>query len=203
MEIIGLAGFARSGKSEVAKILVEEFGFTQVAYADRLRDMAYILNPVVVANNKYHGMISQPDYGGPVYMRLRWVIDNYGWENYKRSPFSDDIRGFIQRLGTEGGRQTMGEDVWVDALFDGLNADKVVITDCRFTNELDAVRSRGGYLWRIRNPEIGPLNGHASETEAVDYPYYSLFIENNGTLDDLRHIVVNEYALGRYKEWNY
>ena len=47
MEIIGLSGFARSGKDEAAKVLVEEFGFKRVGFADKLREVLYALNPLV------------------------------------------------------------------------------------------------------------------------------------------------------------
>ena len=42
MEIVGLSGYARSGKDEAAKVLVEEFGFTRVAFADKLREVLYV-----------------------------------------------------------------------------------------------------------------------------------------------------------------
>ena len=35
VEIIGLSGYARSGKDEAAKVLVEELGFPRVAFADK------------------------------------------------------------------------------------------------------------------------------------------------------------------------
>ena len=81
--------------------------------------------------------------------------------------------------------------------------DKIVVSDGRFFNEFDAVRERGGYIWRIDRDGVGPANDHASEMEAVDYPYFSLFLKNNGTLEEWHELVANEYANGRYKEWSY
>ena len=45
--IIGLAGYAQSGKDTVAKFLVENHGFERVAFADPIRDLLYELNPIV------------------------------------------------------------------------------------------------------------------------------------------------------------
>ena len=45
--IIGLTGYARSGKDTVAQILVDKFGFTRVAFADPIRDFCYQVNPIV------------------------------------------------------------------------------------------------------------------------------------------------------------
>lgn len=172
MFIIAFSGYARAGKDEAAKVLVDEFGFTRVAFADKLRQMAYALDPVVVANARYHGMLPPDDYAGPVYARLQEVINTYGWDGYKESPFSDDMRGLMQRLGTEAGREVLGTNVWVDAAFQNLNDEsKIVITDCRFPNEAQAVVDRGGYVVRIERPGIGPAGDHASEHALADWPF--------------------------------
>jgi dephospho-CoA kinase len=47
MQLIGLSGYARSGKDEAAKVLIEEFGFKRIAFADKLRDFLYALDPIV------------------------------------------------------------------------------------------------------------------------------------------------------------
>ena len=38
--VIGLSGFAGAGKDEVGRVLVEDFGFTRVAFADTLKEVA-------------------------------------------------------------------------------------------------------------------------------------------------------------------
>lgn len=180
MEIIALSGFARSGKDETAKVLVEEFGFVQVAFADKLREMLYALNPYVLG--EFDGM------GHPhtAVRLLQNVIDEYGWNGYKETMFGDEIRRLLQRLGTEAGRQTLWDTIWIDAALSNLDDNaKVVVSDARFFNEFDAVRHRGGEVWRIERPGVGPANSHASEMEAIDYPRFSAYIYNDGTLEDL------------------
>lgn len=194
MEIIGLSGFARSGKDEAANVLVEEFGFTRVAFADKLREVLYALDPMVVADVRHHGPVPEPDYSGVVYRRVQDVIDNYGWDGYKESPFSRDIRRLLQRLGTEAGREALWDTIWIDAAFAGLPDDaKVVVSDARFFNEFDAVKMRGGRIWRIERDGVGPANEHASEMEAINYPSFDTYLHNDGTLEEYRELVRATY----------
>lgn len=192
MEIIGLSGFARSGKDEAAKVLVEEFGFTRIAFADKLREVLYALDPIVVADSRHHGPVPEPDYSGTAYRRLQDIINTYGWDGYKTSPFSNDIRRLLQRLGTEAGREVLGTNIWVDSTLNNLDPNgSYVVTDARFYNEFDAIRSRGGVIWRVERKGLGPLNDHASEMEAVGYPHFELTILNDGTVEEYHSKVRN------------
>lgn len=198
MEIIGLSGFARSGKDEAAMILVEEYGFVQVAFADKLRDMIYELNPLV--RQHWTGSITGESVSHNVF--LRDVIDKFGWGGYKETVYGDEIRRLLQRLGTEAGRKVLWDTIWIDAALTGLRADaKVVVSDARFFNEFDAVRERGGYIWRIERDGVGPANNHASELEAVSYPHFSITLNNNGTLEEYQNLVRKTYESKQYTEW--
>lgn len=197
MEIIGLSGFARTGKDEAAKVLVEEFGFTQIAFADRLRSFLYDLNPIV----RHHMKPSDSLYWAEEFPFLKDVIDEYGWDGYKETVWKDEIRRLLQRLGTEAGRQNLGDTIWIDSAFRGLPDDaKIVVSDPRFFNEFDAIRARGGQVWRVNRPGVGPLNDHASENEATDYPHFYCQLLNDGTLDDYREQVRMAYELSK-SEW--
>jgi hypothetical protein len=191
--IIGLSGFARAGKDEAAKVLVEEFGFVRIGFADKLREVIYQLNPFIVSNYSEWGMM--PEVDG--FDSLQRVIDRDGWDGYKEGPYSDDIRRLLQRLGTEAGRQTLWDSIWIDAAFAEFSeTDNVVVSDARFTNEFDAIRERGGAIWRIDRPGVGPANNHSSELEAIDYPHFSERITNSGSLEDYRESVINAYKYG-------
>jgi hypothetical protein len=126
--IIGLSGYGRSGKDEAAKGLTEQHGFTRLAFADVLREFLYRLNPVV-----------KPTYlraFPPLVLdaRVQAVIDRYGWDGYKETPYGPEIRELLQRLGTEGGRELISDTIWIDATLKDA-PEKVVITDVRFPNE--------------------------------------------------------------------
>ncbi len=116
-------------------------------------------------------------------------------------------REFLQKLGTEAMRDNLHKDVWVKALFadykkeddDNLlvdNGESIldlreypnwIITDCRFENEAEAVKSHGGILLRInRNGQnvFNILNGHPSET-ALDNYQFDYVIDNDGSIEEL------------------
>lgn len=175
--IIGLAGYAQSGKDEVARILVEEYGFTRVAFADKIRELAYELNPIVEGYEEY-------DLIQPVYLR-EWV-DEKGWDRAKvKEP---EIRRILQNLGVAG-RKVFGDNHWIVEAYKGMDLDtNYVITDVRFKNEMEWVQAFNGNVWRIIRPGVGPVNDHISETE-LDSHEVDTKILNTGTLDDLRSIV--------------
>ena len=181
MEIIALSGFARSGKDEAAKVLVEQFGFKQVAFADKLRDVLYALNPMCGRES---------DYSDNPVIYVQDVIDTYGWDGYKDTAHGDEIRRLLQRLGTEAGRQTLWDTIWIDAAFANQPEDaKIVVSDARFINEFEAVKARGGQVWRIEREGIGPVNDHPSELEATTYKHFDKWLVNDEDLDTYRNLI--------------
>ncbi len=137
--IIGLTGYAQHGKDTVGRYLVEKYGFRRYAFADQLKSMAVVLNPIVYGD----------DYET---LRLRDLVEREGWDEAKKD---QEVRRFLQVLGTEAVREHLGKDAWIDALDKRLNddgrtrSDSIVITDVRFPNEAQFVRRNGGEVWRI------------------------------------------------------
>lgn len=173
MKVIGFSGYARCGKDEAAAVLEKEFGYTRVSFADKLREMLYALNPMV---NSY-GYNSVP-------RRVQDVIEQYGWSGYKETKYAHEIRALLQRLGTQAGRQILGDDIWVEAAFSDLDpGGKYVFADCRFPNEAMGVLARGGDVIRINRKDVGPVNYHESET-SLDTWGFDLIVSNDGTLDE-------------------
>lgn len=174
MKLVGFSGYARAGKDTAVQVLRTE-GFQRVAFADVMRDFALRLNPIV------------GDSGEPgKQIRLETVVGRYGWDGYKDSIHSAEIRGLLQRLGTECGRQLIDENVWVDAALNGLDPDGMyAVSDCRFLNEAEAIRARGGKVIRITRPGVGPANSHASETSLDDYDFDAV-VSNDDSHDVLR-----------------
>lgn len=184
MTVIVLSGYARAGKDTVADILVQDHGYKKVAYADRLRECTYALNPIVAFK-----------HDGPTF--LQSVIDVYGWEGYKKSEYSDEIRRLIQRLGTEVGRNLISENVWVNATLASIEGqENVVISDGRFDNEVQPVRYRGGVSWGVTRDGVVALNNHSSEN-GVSESLIDYTLENNGTIEDLRQNVANMLQLSQ------
>lgn len=170
--LLGLNGAAGAGKDTFGFVLRDEFGYHKAAYADKLREALETLDPTIVANGEHHGPLPA-GYRGPVYRGLAHAINEYGWEGYKTSPFSMDIRRLIQVMGTEVGRGIAGENVWINATFKGLNLDNNnVITDVRFPNEAEAIKEAGGYIIHIDRPDVeNRAPAHASETSMNDWKF--------------------------------
>jgi hypothetical protein len=189
--IIGLNGYARAGKDTTAEVM-KEFGFQRVAFADKLKEALYQLNPLVMDN----GSVVPSTLGTA--SRLQRVIDVTGWDGYKQTGYSDEIRSLLQRMGTEVGRKTLWENIWVDAAISNLfhNAD-YVFTDVRFPNEAHAIKEHGGQVWNISRVGVGPANNHVSEVALDDWPF-DKFIVNAGTLEEykryLRGVLREEFA---------
>lgn len=195
MKIIGLSGYARSGKDEAAKVLIEEFGFIRIGFADKLREAVYELNPLVsqyvYIKSPATGKISL--WGGNEKVTVQHVIDQFGWDGYKETPYKDEVRRLLQRMGTEVGRNLLDDNIWVDSAFNGLADDaKVVVTDCRFPNEAEAVAKRGGDMWRIMRAGVEAINDHPSETSLDNWSFDS-YIHNDGSLEDLHKSVKRRY----------
>ena len=169
--IIGLSGYAQSGKDTIAEYLINNHGFTKVAFADPIREALYELDPIVTVLNG-------------VQVTVKPAIDLYGWDEAKT--IFPEIRRLIQRFGTEVGREMWNENFWVKRAFDKIrkiNGD-VVVTDVRFTNEADAITILSGKLWRVVRNGVGPVNPHSSEV-ALDNFNFNATIDNNGSLKDL------------------
>ncbi|MBT2544483.1 hypothetical protein J7E99_28240 [Streptomyces sp. ISL-44] len=171
--LVGFAGAARSGKDTAAEALLS-VGWQRKAFADKVKDMLYALDPVM-AEKEYAESVTS----------LRYEVDGCGWETTK--DVYPEVRQYLQRLGTEGGRAVLGENVWVDALLrDRETWGPTVITDVRFPNEADAIRARGGLVLLIERPGQEPIThaGHASENALAGYAFDGV-IRNDGTVWDL------------------
>ena len=174
--IIGLTGYAQSGKDTVAKILVDQYGYTRIAFADKIRDFLYETNPM------YDSIA-----GEPLFVKAR--VDRDGWEVAKQSPH---IRRLLQNSGVAA-RKIFGEGFWVHEAMKSMLEDprpdmNYVITDVRFFNEADMIRANNGQIWRIKRIGVDAVNAHVSESQMDDYPVDQIFT-NNTSIEDLELMV--------------
>lgn len=191
--IIGLSGYATSGKDTVADILVKEFGYIKYAWADMVRLAAEALDPIVGV-----------DDGHPI--RYTDALNKYGY-NEAKARFAE-FRRVLQYIGTEVGRELIDDNVWVDATISRINreasiTDRIVIADTRFPNEANKIKELSGeqsggenLVVRVVREGVGPASDHISETGLDDFDF-DVVLDNNGTLDDLRDKV---YSLHEYIE---
>lgn len=160
--VIGLySPYPQAGKSTVADMLVEDFGFRRVKMADALKAM---LRALLFHQGVDLGHIQDMVEGS----EKECITSHLGF----RSP-----RYAMQTLGTEWGRSAMGEDFWVDLARRKIGlivaaGKPVVVDDMRFENEAHMIREfDDAALVRITRPSIEPkkgflkglLGGHKSE----------------------------------------
>ena len=162
--IIGLSGYAQSGKDTVAELLCLNYGYTRLSFAQPMRDAIYTLNPMVESGN-----------------RVADLVDEYGWDVAKANP---EVRRLLQVFGTEVGRKQFGDNFWVQQAFDKIDTTKIVFSDVRFPNEAQEIQQYGGQVWRINRHNHTPVNGHKSE-HAMDNFMFKHVLYNDGTLDEL------------------
>jgi hypothetical protein len=116
-------------------------------------------------------------------------------------------RWVLQFWGTEVVRRAFHDDTWIAALENRLRTtqDHVVISDCRFPNEIEAITRAGGVVVRVvRGPEpdwyttalganagiepdqelLKQLGIHASETAWIGTEFDAV-LDNNASLDHL------------------
>lgn len=117
--VIGVTGKARGGKDTLAKHLVSLLGKEQaamVAFADPIKEM----------------------------LRVLGVDDIDKYKTLEHPLLGVTSRVMMQTLGTEWGRDTIGESIWIDiAKRIGVGKKFLVISDVRFDNEAKYVRDNG------------------------------------------------------------
>lgn len=170
--IIGLSGYAQSGKDTLAKVLVDDYGYTRIAFADKIRDFLYEVNPLIETIGFE-----------PIYLKDR--VDHFGWEEAKKNPH---VRRALQNTGVAA-RTVFGSNHWVVEAYKGMDLDKdYVVTDVRFLNEAEWVKTFNGQVWRVERPNVTAVNLHVSESELDDYSFDKVVL-NDGTVEDLTNKV--------------
>lgn len=203
-QIIGIAGFKRSGKGEAGnaiEAIASDNGrkATLLGFADSLKiaacralGLTHLSEPDCIAymdRFKEQGHMSFGFETGDVDERLNEFRTISG-------------REYLQRFGTEVGRDLFGYDFWVDQVLPakGKSAakqlkeqyqgvDYVVLTDLRFPNEAQRVLDLGGEVWWVERPGVN-AGAHVSEA-GLDEKYITERIDNSGSLDDL-HVAVKK-----------
>jgi hypothetical protein len=198
--IIAICGFMGSGKDTVADYLVNFHGYKRESFANSLKDAVSVVfgwdRELLEGRTK-------------VSREWRETKDEWWSKRLKR-----DItpRYVLQYWGTEVVRRGFHDDMWVASLENRLlhSKDDIVITDCRFPNEIKALKNIGATVlrvkrgpepewyehaknynkgmkrigWALGRDELEKANVHASEYSWVGSKFDHV-IENDATLDDL------------------
>lgn len=185
MKIVGVCGFIGSGKDTLASILVNEKGYTRLSFADSLKDS------ISVTFGWDRAML---EGNTPESRQWRETVDEW-WSNRLNIP-NLTPRRVMQIWGTDVLRNKFHPDIWLASLENKIRTsrcDKIVISDCRFINELETIRRLGGEIvwvkrgddpeWLTSYLETGkpPVNIHISEY-GWTRTRFDRVIHNNDTL---------------------
>lgn len=193
--IIGVCGFIGSGKDTAADYLVNFHGFRRESFASSLKD----------AVASVFGWDRQMLEGRTTESRA-WREKSDAWWS---SRLNRDItpRWILQHWGTEVIRDGFHDDMWIASLENKIRTsrDNIVITDCRFPNEIKAIRAQGGKIIWVKRGKLPSwyevakfanqgqetfqttlkhLNIHASETAWVG-TQFDAEIDNNDSIENL------------------
>lgn len=165
--IIGLAGFAGSGKDTVAQLIVDNWNYKRYAFADKIKEVMYDTNPFIKND-----------------LRLQTLVDKYGWDYTKNN--YPEVRRLLQDFGSSG-RNHFGMLHWAHQVFKEVSfSSKAVIPDVRFWNEAQQIHIYDfAEVWRIHRPGTGPVNDHQSEIDLMNYEYDAVII-NDSDIDALK-----------------
>lgn len=177
--IVGITGYARHGKNTIGDILVNKYNFIQLAFADKVKECALAINPIIF-NYIGHNV------------HLDEYVTKLGWDEAKQHV---EVRRLLQHIGTEMGRDIFGDNIWVNLVMNQIEPNKdYVITDVRFQNEVDAIHLACGEVWRVIRPfydnNVGTKHSSESKIDSLDT---DKIIINNGTIKDLEEKVLGIY----------
>ena len=204
--IIGICGFIGSGKDTVADYLVNFHEFRRESFANTLKDAVAAVfgwDRIMLEGRTKEAREwrEQPD---------QWWSERLGQQITPR--------WILQYWGTEVCRAGFHDDIWIASVENKLrkSSDNIVISDCRFPNEISSITDAGGIVVRVvRGPEpewyqdavnfnegdrnmswatsrskLERLGIHASETAWVGSDFDHI-LDNNGSIDDLYKQIKN------------
>jgi hypothetical protein len=200
--IIGICGFIGSGKDTIADYLANFHGFRRESFANSLKDA--VAQVFGWDRTMLEGRTKQA-------REWREQVDPW-WAERLNMPHLTP-RWVLQYWGTEVCRRAFHDDIWIASLENKLrnSKDNIVISDCRFPNEIKSIKAAGGLIVCVergilphwydiaiqanRGVEsaanwLKEENIHASETSWVGTTFDHKF-NNNGSIDSLYSQVIS------------
>lgn len=196
--LICLSGQSRAGKDSVADVLVRDFKYTKVAFADGLRELASSVfdiprNQFIDADKK-EVPFSHPIRLDEEHLGLMLSFIENEWSIRVSKASKDKMltligiemttpRKLLQTIGTEVVRDCISQDFWIKALESKIgNLADVVITDARLTNERNFAREKGALMCLVKRPTLQSKDSHRAENDLGEDTEYNIIFNNDDTL---------------------
>lgn len=188
-KILALVGFAGAGKDTLANSLVQ-YGYEKVSFASILKDIVSII----------FGWNRELVEGSTILSR-EWREQVDQWWSEKLNMPNLTPRWVLQHIGTDLFRKHFHEDIWTLCIERKISRmDKVVITDCRFPNEIQMIKKHGGKIIHVHRHSYPawfyafkqgllskpPENIHPSEYEWIQVDFDMEFANDEDGFDKLK-----------------
>jgi hypothetical protein len=170
--LIGIIGCAGAGKDTCGDYLVQHAGYERTSFAKKVKDVAHVA------------------FGWDRDMLEGVTPESREWRERVDEYWGISPRAALQKIGTEMFRTHIHPDFWVKAVIKEIEAAtaRFVITDCRFENEVAAIKALGGKIIYIQRGDP-PTWAAAARAGAVYSPEYGVHITD-----------WNSYALAKYAD---
>ena len=145
MTVIALCGWIGSGKDSVADFLVNDHGFKRMSFAGTLKDsIASIFG------------WDREMLNGTTHEGRAWREKVDPWWSARLNIPNLTPRFVLQQWGTEVCRHGFHSDIWVASVENQLrnSKDNIVISDCRFPNEIAAMRAANAMIAWVRRGDL-------------------------------------------------
>ena len=188
MELIGLLGHQGVGKNYLAEVILPKIlpkkNTVVLAFADHFK-----VDCICKHDAKYDKVFGEKDF---------------------------ETRRLLQIVGTEQGRNKFGYDIWIKTLetwiklLNSRGVERFIISDVRFQNEADWLKSLNGILIKIDSPiryyerlaketnnnldKINEIKNHASEVNIDTIENYDICFNNDPGQDiftSLKNFFIN------------
>lgn len=194
--IIGMCGLIGSGKGTVADVLVNEFNYKKISFADKLKDG-------VASVFGWNRDLLEGDTDES--RKWREQADTF-WSKETGRDITPRI--VLQEFGTDCMRNGFFDGIWVSLVKQELLSNpntNYVIPDVRFENEAQMISDINGQIWRVRRgpdpvwfrmyQDVGvePNDVHPSEWKWANISFTQI-IDNDGSLDYLKNQVQGHLA---------
>ncbi|MDB5610678.1 MAG: putative deoxynucleotide monophosphate kinase [Bradyrhizobium sp.] len=158
MTVVGLSGFAQSGKTTAALYLEKKYGIRRKHIAEPLRAMLAVL---LQANGMSSEMISRYLEGD---LKEKLIPELGVTSRYAQIT-----------IGTEWGRELINPDLWANTWGRGIADGESVMNDSvRFPNEETPIHEAGGFTILIKRPGTRPANFKWGKIGAFLYDKFGL-----------------------------